>query len=239
LPTEKQLPVTDFSVCLNNSGDELQLIHTPTAKCAYVFDLGFQGYGGRSPLFQLLDKFTQAAYLSVYPVVSAANIAAHTSLPLSAHALERSGEPKQIKVMPRIVCQNQLVLQRKGWYVPKEVIPQRQPLMSDWRYFYVLNEWRKAEGIAEEVYITISPKRNAAEVNPAQTKKLGRDDYKPQYINFNNPLLVNLFEKMLSKVSSVLKIEEMLPSSKQLLQIDQQRFVTECVLQWYDSKEKE
>ncbi|KAA5541580.1 lantibiotic dehydratase [Adhaeribacter rhizoryzae] len=228
LPVENQLPISDFEVSLNEPADELQLVHKPTGKRSYVFDLGFQAHGGRSQLFQLLDKFTRAEYLFTYPVVSAVNAAVEKNLTETA-ATET--EPR-ILVRPRIVYQNQLTIQRKGWYVPKALIPQRQPDWSDWHYFLALNAWRQAHDIVDEVYVTIAPNRQQTGLNPEQTKKLGRDDYKPQYINFNDPLFVLLFEKLLAKVPDSLKIEEMLPNSKHLLQLDKQRFVTECVVQW-------
>ncbi|MGV3586438.1 MAG: lantibiotic dehydratase [Adhaeribacter sp.] len=228
LPVENQLPISDFEVSLNEPADELQLIHKPTGKRSYVFDLGFQAHGGRSQLFQLLDKFTRAEYLFTYPVVSAVNAAVEKNI---SEAEAAKAEPR-ILVRPRIVYQNQLTIQRKGWYVPKTLIPQRQPDWSDWHYYLALNTWRQAQNIVDEVYVTIAPNRQQTGLNPEQTKKLGRDDYKPQYINFNDPLFVLLFEKLLAKVPDSLKIEEMLPNSKYLLQLDKQRFVTECVVQW-------
>ena len=76
-------------------------------------------------------------------------------------------------------------------------------------------------------------------IDPEQMKKLGRDDYKPQYISFRNPFLVKLFEKSLIKVPETLKLEEMLPASNQLVQIVNSRYVTEFVVQWYDYSEGE
>jgi hypothetical protein len=228
LPADHQLPISDFEVTLNEPAGEVQLLHKPSGKQGYVFDLGFQGHTGRSQLFQLLDKFTHAEYLSVYPVVSAVNTAAAGRQQESHPASER------LTVLPRIVYENQLVLQRKTWYVPRQLIPLRQPGMSDWSYYLALNEWRKAQGMVDEVYVTISPNRQPTAGNPELTKKPGRDDYKPQYIHFNDPLLVLLLEKLQTKTPSALKIEEMLPDSRHLLQINKQRFVTEFVVQWYD-----
>ena len=50
---------------------------------------------------------------------------------------------------------------------------------------------------------------------------------------FNNPLLVNLFEKMVVKAPILIKIEEMLPHSNHLATIDGEKFVTEYMVQWY------
>ncbi len=231
LPVEQQMPITDFEVHIQQEGGEIQLLHKPSGKRAYIFDLGFQGHGGRSQLFQLLDKFTQAEYLHIYSVVSAVNAATKTADPTPVSS-EQKLESKDIVVCPRIVYENQLVLQRKAWYVPKECIPARQPDMSDWDSYFVINEWRKAHSITDEVFVSINPNRNLFGIDPELMKKLGRDDYKPQYIHFNDPLLVQLFEKLVTKAPSTLKIEEMLPSSQHLLSIENQRFVTEFIVQW-------
>ncbi|GEO02908.1 hypothetical protein AAE02nite_05720 [Adhaeribacter aerolatus] len=232
LPVAQQFPVSDFEVRVDEPAGEIQLFHKETGQRSYVFDLGFQGHSGRSQLFQLLDKFTRAEYLFSYPVVSAVNAAVEPNT-VNINTEAANPEP-QLIIRPRIVYQNQLVLQRKGWYVPKELIPKRQPDMSDWSYFLAINEWRQSHGIADEVYVTISQNRQQTGIDPELTKKLGRDDYKPQYINFNNPLLAHLFEKLLTKVPHTLKIEEMLPYSPDLLKINNQRFVTEFVVQWYN-----
>ncbi|MDO1446723.1 lantibiotic dehydratase [Rhodocytophaga aerolata] len=229
LPIEKQLPVTEFDVCLDEEANELKLLHRPTGKRAYVFDLGFQGQGGRSPLFQLLDKFTKAQYLSVYPLLAAINKVTEKTQVTETHAGE-----KKIQVLPRIVYAESIILQRKAWIVSKEWLPFRQPGMSDWQYYAAIQTWRRAQEIPDEVYVKISSTRNTSEKEPEPGKKLGRDDYKPQYINFTDPLLVHLFEKLLGKVPESLKIEEMLPASHQVTQITNQPFVTECVVQWYD-----
>ncbi|WP_222931317.1 hypothetical protein, partial [Xanthovirga aplysinae] len=60
----------------------------------------------------------------------------------------------------------------------------------------------------------------------------GRDDYKPQYINFNNSLLVRLFGRMIGKAPASIKIEEMTPSSKELLSFNGEDLVSEFVVQW-------
>ncbi len=69
--------------------------------------------------------------------------------------------------------------------------------------------------------------------DPETMKKLGRDDYKPQYISFKNPFLVSLFEKLVSKTPKEMRIEEMLPDPSHLNTIHNQRHITEFVIQWY------
>ncbi|MEO1052658.1 MAG: lantibiotic dehydratase [Bacteroidota bacterium] len=229
LPVESQLPITDFMISYNKAENKLNLFHQNMGKRAFVFDLGFQSLMGRSQLFQLLEKFTSAAYVSHMSLVSNLNQS------FSEDESEAQSKPKVISY-PRVVYENDIILQRKSWYIPKPLIPIKEPMENDWQYFVKLNLWRKEHGIPDEVFIFINPNR-MLKPSPAQreaAKKLTRDDYKPQYVDFNNPLVVGLFERSVLKVPNVLKIEEMLPHSGQMLKIDNERFVSEFVVQWYN-----
>ncbi len=230
LPPEKQIPITELQVQMerdmemDETGTQLQLIHTPTQKRVYVFDLGFQGHMGRSQLFQLLEKFTLAEYLFCHPMLNVIN---------SLQPVEK-GEPK-IQKLPRVVYQDRVILQRKTWYIPKELLPFRTPGESGWAWFYRVNEWRCQQGIPEEVFIFVIERSAMQNLEPEIQRKISRDDYKPQYISFKNPFLINLLEKSLKRVPNTLKIVEMLPNSHQLLHVGINRYITEFVLQWYQS----
>ena len=80
--------------------------------------------------------------------------------------------------------------------------------------------------MTDEVFVT------AAQLNEVN-RRVPLDDCKPQYLSFRNPLLVTLFEKLLVRVPRVLRIEEMLPGSDQLLMCAGKKRVAELVLQWY------
>ena len=230
LPEQQQLPITDFTVCYDTKKNELILKHTPTGKQAHIFDLGFQGQMGRSQLFQLLEKFSKAEYLFTQPVANAVN----TSLTKNRNKQENEQEKKpEITVLPRIVYEDQITIQRKTWSVPKVCIPQKLPADSAWEYYLKLNEWRKENEIPDEVFVFINPDRWINNLDPKLAKKLTRDDYKPQYIDFTHPLLISLFEKLISKAPVSIKIQEMLPGSGQMIKIDNERFVSEFVVQWY------
>ncbi|MCW3104367.1 MAG: Lantibiotic dehydratase protein [Bacteroidetes bacterium] len=220
LPSDNQLPITDFELCI--ADEELLLVHSETKQQAYVFDLGFQGHGGRSQLFQLLEKFSLSRYLYAAPLVNAIN------------GLNPKSNKTEVTAVPRILYENNVILQRKGWYVPKQFLPLRSTTESNWQYYMKVNDWRIQNKIPEEVFIFVNPNRNADNIDPGLLKKIGRDDYKPQYIHFGDPLLVNLFEKLISKVPATLRVEEMLPSADSLLEFNSQKHVTEFVVQWYN-----
>lgn len=269
LPAEKQIPVTDLCVRLAEGSERLELRHKTLNKTAFVFDLGFQGHGGRSQLFQLLEKFTRAEYLSFYPLLNALSTASSPKVPQPSQNTAQNGEQEpvqekaeekvqekaeekvqenaqetaqqakpqpRVRTRPRVVYEDQLVLQRKAWFVPKELLPLRTKQETDWQYFERLNSWRSELGMPEEIFLFVNPRENQGNQDNIDTdaaKRVTRDDYKPQYISFRNPFMVKLFESLLSKVMSVLKIEEMLPNSEQMAQIAGQKYVTECVVQWY------
>src|SRR5262249_54275103 len=128
--------------------------------------------------------------------------------------------------------EGRLILQRKGWSIAKEHLPLKGSTESDWSYFLRVNQWRLAHAIPDEVFISVAPRNYS--VKPEAPKNLGRDDYKPQYICFKNPFLTSLFEKLISKVPNVLKMEEMLPRPEQIPRVGKDRHVTEFVIQWYD-----
>jgi hypothetical protein len=242
LPSEKQIPVTELQVRVNEAENRLQLVHAPTGKRAYVFDLGFQGHRGRSQLFQLLEKFSLARYLYPHPVLNGINTL-YAGEKEKREKVEKEGEEKEkprpvIRIQPRVVYQDRIILQRKTWYVPRELLPLREPQENDWAWFCRVNEWRIQQGMPEEVFIFVVDRSGMQNIKPEAQRKISRDDYKPQYISFKNPFLINLLEKGMSRVPDVFKIVEMLPNSRQLLGIGSNRYITEFVLQWYTDQPK-
>jgi hypothetical protein len=59
-----------------------------------------------------------------------------------------------------------------------------------------------------------------------------RDDHKPQYVHFANPLLTGVFKKMVSR-SEVIYMEEMLPHVNYLENCANQPPVSESLVHWY------
>jgi hypothetical protein len=217
---EKRLAVTDFLVCISN--DELVLIYKPTGQRAFVFDLGFQSQSGRSQLFQLLGKFTKAEYLSEYSIVSC------------IHKLARATGSGELTEYPRIVYNDNIILHRRKWEFSTKILPCKEKFESDWNYYLKVNAWKKTYNIPNEVFILIYSRHEISYLKRSPSiKRLSRDDYKPQYIDFNNPLLVRLFARIVRKVPQVLTVYEMLPNSRQMLKVNNKSYATEFLVQWY------
>lgn len=222
LPFDKQIPITELQVTIAKDENRLQLIHMPSGKRTYCFDVALMSTDYRSQLFQLLETFTLAEILNWWVFYFPRN------QPYS-HFIENQ---KKIVVIPRITYEGQIILSRKMWIVPKELIPSKKTDDSDWSYFIRLNEWRIDLGIPEEVFIYITDMRKVT--TPLKNGKfISPDDHKPQYISFDSPLLVILFEKSVPRVLTVLTIVEMLPTSRNLLKINNKRYVTEFVIEWF------
>jgi hypothetical protein len=191
--------------------------------------LGLQNIGGRSQLYQLLSKFSLVRQPRALPILNAIN-----EYYLHSESREEQKDKNQERIRPRITLENQVILQRKAWFIPKQILPKRMNRETDWYYFARVNKWRGEYGIPDEMFMHIIPDRALNYAQPEPRAKVGRVDYKPQYISFKNPFLIKLFESLIVKAPGECKIEEMLPNSNQLLKVAESRRVTELVVQWYD-----
>ena len=230
LPPQQQLPLSDFVVTVDERTETPALIHKPTGKRSYVFDLGFQGQLGRSGLFRILNKFSTSDFPGATGSLNVINVA------FESKQTAQDPEKKRIIHRPRIVYEDRMVLQRKGWLIDKSLLPFRKPNEVDSAYYLRIQHWREANSIDAHVFVCANPTLGKKVNDNDSMKKLGRDDYKPQYIDLTNPIFINLFEKLMEKVPKALKIEEMLPSPDHLLKIDDKRFVTEYIVHWYNFK---
>lgn len=223
---QDQLSVADFVIRYNEVSQNLDLIYLPENRPAKTYDLGYLGLDGRSKLFLLLNEFSDSNSYTFSPVAIA-----HNKL-LQQKDGRKPGE--QILMYPRIVLEGCINLRRKNWIVPKHLLPLKREGESDMDYFASLNVWRKQYQIPAHVFVSIDPERSFTKKNMVKEQLLiSRDDYKPQYISFDNPFMVNYLEKMMRKVPRILKIDEALPAKGSMALIGQESRVTENIIQWY------
>ena len=222
LPSEKQIPITEIKVEWNEVENQLQLTHSITKKRIYIFDLGFQGSTGRSELFKMLIYFTNVNIISVFPLIN--------SLKTNLYNIKNSNDnDRKINIFPRIVYENNWILQRKEWLIPKELLILRNTQENDFQYYLKLNEWKEKNKLPDDVFVYA----NYDFDKKIMKKDSHGDDRKPQYISFKNPLLIDLFSKISTRTTDIMKIVEMFPVSDQMLRFNGEPYVTECVVQWY------
>ncbi len=224
---QKKLFLGDLEVVLNEKERSVYLYHTILKRTIRVLDGGFEGAFTRSNLYFFLNNFKP----DELPYMDLISQSVNNKLGYD-YALRN--DKNEILVLPRIQLNNHLVIQRKCWVIPLELIPVREPSESDWSYFYRLNKWRTQYGIEEDIFLRKNSNRiqMIAQIKE-RDKEFVQEDYKPQYINFMNPLLVNIFEKSIrNSKSEKIKLEEVYPKNKQLLTIDGKPHVTETLLQW-------
>ncbi|HYQ84437.1 MAG TPA: lantibiotic dehydratase, partial [Rubrobacter sp.] len=232
-----QICVSDLAVEPDpRSPFRVRLVNTTTGREVIPVDLGFRNPRMRPLLFQLLSRMT----------------------PVSAFVLNPSEQPEEpedagleiprhVVYRPRVTYRGRLVLARRRWTLSQALFPGRDRRESEAGTFLRIRRWREELGLPEEVFVRITDlggERRAqpekmwpGQVPPGRTplgKRPGLRDHlsKPQYVDFRNPLLVDLFSRMTENLETFQVIlEERLPGRDHLISSGEERFVTEMILQ--------
>lgn len=217
-PPQRQVALRDVQVRYNPEKDLLALYHS-TGHEIYAYDLCLESFYNRSHFYQLLAHFNPDCRLPLRQLIAAAD-----------HRYVQAFAPQNgMQLKPRIVFEETVVLRRKGWLLSTALIPLQANGETDAAYFVRLHNWREQHQLPEHVFLFLrSPYIPPA---PGNSGKLQRDDYKPQYICFTQPLLVVLFKKLLSRAGAYCYLEEMLPHASHLQ--EPAATVTEYMLHWY------
>lgn len=227
LDTEKRILISELLIKYNKRENQLQLYDKLKNKIVFSFDLGFQGYGGRSELFKFLILFSKQSFIFIYVLVGKICEA------VKPKEMMYNGNKGKVSILPRITYNN-IIISKKEWKVPKALLPYKNQNEKESEYFTRIQKWCLDLDIPEEVFINVTSQNQSIDDKNKPKKSLTNIDYKPQHINFSNPFLVRLFEKSLDKVVENLRISEMMPGSKQLLKINNKKFVSEFVVQNYN-----
>jgi lantibiotic biosynthesis protein len=215
LSENQQIQLKDIVV--QSKEGRLQLLHAPTQKEIIPFDLGFQSLNGRSEMFKWLNSFSEAAYSPIYWMINPIN--------------DLYANDKPIQIFPRITIEEQIVIQRKTWIIHKGIIPMpQQQHETEWAFYRRVIRWQKENGLPLVGFYTVQPKAFAKDKSAIRDT----DAHKPQYLDFKNPILVQLFIRTCKKIETNLKLEEMLPASSNLLEYSGDKYVTECLVEWQD-----
>jgi hypothetical protein len=111
---------------------------------------------------------------------------------------ESAGEG--VRVRERLTLDN-LILRRKRWRVETDKLLERLGPAGEAEAFEAINLWRLDRSIPDRVFVR------------ERVHDRRRDDrYKPQYIDFTSPLLVEVFQSTLRHNREVLTFEELMPA---------------------------
>lgn len=112
--------------------------------------------------------------------------------------------------IPRIYFGDRIILQRRKWLVEKselqEILSNNLPFVNR---LIDLTKWRKKHKIPDHVFIRIGSRL---------PQRLSNDHYKPQFVNFNSPIFLMLFQNLIKKSEEVIEISEMFPDTSSIQQ---------------------
>ena len=219
LSKEQQIPIRVLSLRYNEQQDSVELFHSLTGKKVVIFDYGFESLSNRSPLYQFLALFTkeQATHLKLNELIN------------ELYPAKESGLIEH----PRIVLEERYVLQRQKWYFPLSLLPFQKSGESNANYFLKINQWRLDYDLPEYIFYAINPTDiDTSAVEKDHLRKLKKDDYKPQFLNFSDPIGIQILSKNLTRVPLFLKIEEALPAPENFLKSQNHPYVSEFIMQW-------
>ncbi|NIF05098.1 hypothetical protein F3J23_06545 [Chryseobacterium sp. Tr-659] len=213
----QQISLDRIFVGYNTSQNRVYLTDAILKKEIYAFDLCLESITNRSNLYQLMSLFNPCTYVSYHPLIQIID---------RSHVQELRNE--NIRILPRIVFEDKLVLRRKGWLINLHIIPRQNKDENNSIYFLRFHEWLMQNALPSALFLYLQSAYIPEE--SLSDKSAGtRDDYKPQYIDFKQPLLFSLFIKLLNRAGSYVYMEEALPSAE-----SGQERVTEHLIQWYN-----
>ena len=211
----------------------LRLVRKSNGKTVVPVDLGFLNPRMRPHLFQLLSRFTPALSFNL-------------PIPETPTAMRDPELGEQVRYRPRISYEGKLVLARRQWQLIEERFPRLLPQESAADYFFRVQDWRRSLGLPSEVFMRIdvrpAPKGSEPQdqADPKSNAPIRQHLYKPQYIDFHNPLLVDLFSRTGETLDYFqCTFEERLPSHDHLVGHEKKhgedqgedRFATEMIFQ--------
>ena len=171
------------------------------------------------------------------------NLFTNSILPLNFHSFhehELTDEQRlqEVRFYPRVRF-GQVVLARRKWLVPRRQLIERENKESDFEFFARVHKWRMKLGLPSRVFIRFMPMTDAEnpfaqlfEERDSEQADVDFTHFKPQYIDFESPLLVRLFGKIISDTTLGMKIEEMLPDVEEMFYTEEGRpHVTELTVE--------
>ena len=239
---EHQIPSCDLLVKPDpDNAHRLILVRKSNQKRVIPVDLGFLNPRMRPFLFQLLSRFAPGLNFNL-------------PIPDSPTAM-RDDTFSGMRYRPRISYEGKLILARRQWQITHDLFPSQKPQESAADYFLRIQDWYQQQGLPQEVFVrvTLLPSHGisgphtaakapeaapeapepSAKASKAQAKTPVREHlYKPQYIDFTNPLLVDLLARMADSLERFFfTFEERLPAHEHLPSHGKDRYACEMIFQ--------
>jgi len=220
-PEHQQIQIDDLLIRFDEKTGFLKLSYGE--KQVYTYDLCLESFYNRSNLYQLMAHFNEEEKLFLPPFIGL----------IDAHYLKAEEEQVgEILSLPRITYEKTVIIRRKTWRIKTDSIPIQLLSESDYDYFIRINDWRSGHELPNNIFLFL--RKRSFFIKPSvqkNAKKEGlNDDYKPQFISFEQPLLIELFKRLLVRAGDYVIIEEMLP---ELPSENQSEPIKEYLLQWY------
>ncbi|MEM6966981.1 MAG: lantibiotic dehydratase, partial [Bacteroidota bacterium] len=148
LPPPQQIPVRQLLVKWDEQLNEPVLVHALDKKRCVIFDMGLEHPHNRSALFRLLNGFS-------FPKAALRTMNNTVNKYFSIHL--KNG----IKICPRIVIDEHLILQRKSFEIPESLIPYRGKKETSASYFYTIQKWKATHDFPRFVFFQPIAKQNS------------------------------------------------------------------------------
>jgi hypothetical protein len=229
----------------------VELFHGPSGDRVWPVDLGFLSMQLRPALYQLLCRFQPPTAVSLGLNVSVP--VGEAPVPGTRDGGDSRPDSKspesRVEYSPRICYEGLVVIARRTWFVPHDLVPSTEPGEHPADYFVRVQRWRAELGIPVRVFVRVESKRSvsapqtqaeAVEGHPSlphqaprdRAQATRRDNRKPQFIDFESPLLLSLFERLGAGLPSFrLIIEESLPDREHAFAHSNGDYATECLIQ--------
>ena len=187
VPTSSKRPVCISDLSIRRRGDDLALVDRKTERRVLICDVGFQTHG-RSTVFELLNYFVTGGPIMFQALLEEIN-------------RQWKAATQAVAAGPRIVLEDEVVVQRSTWTVPPYVRDAASVATpSEW--FRKVNEWRQTTGLPDQGFFRIPS---------AAADQSSRTFRKPQYLAFDDPVACELFRSAARSDEGVLQFVEMYP----------------------------
>jgi hypothetical protein len=233
--------------------DGLLLLHGESGERVLPVDLGFLNPNLRPPLFQLLAWLSPGAAFHFPLPEEPWDTPSERDLADEAGSLEAAapqappeadscaGE-EAIQYRPRIVYEDRLVLARRRWRIPCSRLPLAAASEGEAAYFLRLQRWCRGLGLPRQLFFRLRPGsakgagEGAGAASGIASAASRRHLEKPQYLDVDGPLTVELFRRTVAALAAATTpfeviLEEALPAPAEALPSASGRHATELILQ--------